>query len=93
MNAAELKERVTGAFKRPYWWGVLAIVVLLLINVIKDPSYLDVSYSDNLGGLVGNLVDILRYAAPTLMVAVGMSLVIARLLVAGSADCPCRPGT
>lgn len=77
MNAAELKERVTGAFKRPYWWGVLAIVVLLLINLIKDPSYLDVSYSDNLGGLVGNLVDILRYAAPTLMVAVGMSLVIA----------------
>jgi simple sugar transport system permease protein len=38
---------------------------------------LSLSYSENTNGLVGNLIDILRYAAPTLMVAVGMSLVIA----------------
>lgn len=76
MNVDKLVKGAVNGLKRPYWWGVLAIILLLLVNVAKDSSYLSVSYSDS-GVLVGNLIDILRYAAPTLMVAVGMSLVIA----------------
>lgn len=77
MSQALSVKSVASGLKRPYWWGVLAIVILLAVNVIKDPNYFDLSYSETAGGYVGNLVDILRYAAPILMVAVGMSLVIA----------------
>jgi simple sugar transport system permease protein len=77
MSFSTVWKSVVEGLKRPYWWGVLAILLLLFINVLKDPTYLSLSYSENTNGLVGNLIDILRYAAPTLMVAVGMSLVIA----------------
>jgi simple sugar transport system permease protein len=58
-------------------WAVSAIVVLLVINMIKDPSYLSITYSSNTGAFVGNLVDIARASAPILMIATGMCLVIA----------------
>ncbi|WP_372969199.1 ABC transporter permease, partial [Microbacterium sp.] len=45
--------------------------------VIKDPTYLALSINPNNGNLVGNLIDILRQAAPIMMIAIGMSLVIA----------------
>src|SRR5690625_2921962 len=57
-------------------WGVIAIVALLIINLIKDPGYLSISVGSN-GHLVGNIIDIMRAAAPILMIAVGMTLVIA----------------
>ncbi|MBA8816770.1 simple sugar transport system permease protein [Microbacterium halimionae] len=63
--------------RKPYFWGIIAIVALLLLNVLKDPSYLAVSVSPSTGYLVGNLIDIMRYSAPILMIAIGMSLVIA----------------
>ncbi len=72
-----LATRLRDLTGRAYVWGMLAVVLLLLVNLATDPSYLAISYSENLGGLVGNLVDILRAAAPVLMIAVGMSLVIA----------------
>lgn len=62
--------------KRQYFWGIVAIVLLLLINVVRDPGYLAISVSEN-GNLVGNLIDILRASAPVMMIAVGMCLVIA----------------
>lgn len=66
---------LSALFHRPYMWGVLAIVALLVINLIKDPGYLALSTSG--GHLVGNVVDIMRASAPILMIATGMSLVIA----------------
>ncbi|OUE24375.1 ABC transporter permease [Clavibacter michiganensis] len=62
---------------RPWFWGTVAIVLLLAINVAKDPGYLALSVNPDTGNLVGNLVDILRAAAPVLMIAVGMCLVVA----------------
>ncbi|HJA04057.1 MAG TPA: ABC transporter permease [Candidatus Microbacterium stercoravium] len=62
--------------KRQYIWGIVAIALLLLINVIKDPTYLAISVGHN-GHLVGNGIDILRSAAPVMMIAVGMCLVVA----------------
>lgn len=58
-------------------WSVAAIVGLLCINLAKDPGYLSITYSSNTGAFVGNLVDIARAAAPILMIATGMCLVIA----------------
>lgn len=63
--------------RKPFFWGLIAIVALLALNVIKDPNYLAFSINPTNGNLVGNLVDILRASAPILMIAVGMSLVIA----------------
>ena len=62
---------------RPFFWGIVAIAALLALNVIKDPGYLAISVNPANGNLVGNLIDILRYAAPIMMIAIGMSLVIA----------------
>ena len=69
--------RVFRALGSQNLWGIIAIVCLLAINLIKDPSYLNITYSSNTGAFVGNLVDILRASAPILMIAVGMCLVIA----------------
>lgn len=64
-------------FRGQYIWGLLAIVVLIVINLVRDPSYLAISVNQVNGNYMGNLLDILRAAAPILMIAVGMCLVIA----------------
>ncbi|PPG41990.1 sugar ABC transporter permease [Pseudoclavibacter sp. RFBA6] len=66
-----------GAFRQPYIWAVVALVLLIIINLIKDPGYLGVSVNQATGDLNGNLIDILRASAPVMMIAVGMTLVIA----------------
>ncbi|MDR0959305.1 MAG: ABC transporter permease [Propionibacteriaceae bacterium] len=63
--------------RKPFFWGIVAIVALLLLNVVKDPAYLAITVNPANGNLVGNLIDIMRSSAPVLMIAVGMSLVIA----------------
>lgn len=62
---------------KPWFWGIVALVALLALNVVKDPGYLALSVNPANGNLVGNLIDILRAAAPIMMIALGMSLVIA----------------
>ena len=54
---------------------MLALVALLVIDVIANPSFLSIRMQD--GHLYGNLIDILRNGAPVLLVALGMTLVIA----------------
>jgi ribose/xylose/arabinose/galactoside ABC-type transport system permease subunit len=50
-------------------------VLLLFVDVIANPGFLEVRMQD--GHLYGNLIDILRNGAPVLLVALGMTLVIA----------------
>lgn len=57
------------------FWPVAMLIALFVINVIAFPGFFDVEIKD--GHLFGSLVDILRNGAPTLIVAVGMTLVIA----------------
>src|SRR4051812_34887978 len=71
------RERILDIIRRPYFWGIVAIALLLIINVAKDPGYLAITVSPTTGNLVGNLIDILRAAAPIVLIAVGMCLVIA----------------
>jgi galactofuranose transport system permease protein len=56
-------------------WPALALVVLLVVNVVATPQFLEVRVQD--GHLYGSLVDIVRNGAPVLLVALGMTLVIA----------------
>ncbi|WP_447009836.1 ABC transporter permease [Saccharothrix hoggarensis] len=56
-------------------WPVLALVALLILNVVVTPSFFSIRLQD--GHLFGSLIDILRNGAPTLLIALGMTLVIA----------------
>jgi galactofuranose transport system permease protein len=77
MSTAARSSWLREVVRKPYFWGLIAILALLLLNVLKDPNYLAVSVNPTNGHLVGNVIDILRASAPILMIAVGMSLVIA----------------
>ncbi|QJU52586.1 ABC transporter permease [Herbiconiux sp. KACC 21604] len=57
------------------FWPVVMLLVLVAINVIAFPGFLTITVKD--GHLFGSVIDILRNGAPTLIIAVGMTLVIA----------------
>lgn len=63
--------------RTPWFWGIVGIVLLLILNVVKDPTYLSVGINPTTGMLAGNLLDILRVSAPIIMIALGMTFVIA----------------
>ncbi|MFM6850803.1 MAG: ABC transporter permease [Terrabacter sp.] len=56
-------------------WPLLALAALLAANAVRNPGFLSVRVQD--GHLYGSLVDILKNGAPTLLIALGMTLVIA----------------
>ena len=67
-----MKHRLTAS---PLLWPVLALAALLVLNVVLTPHFLSLRIED--GHLYGSLIDILRNGAPTMLVALGMTLVIA----------------
>lgn len=71
------RPRAGAVLRAPYFWGLVAIALLLAVNTIKDPGYLAISVHPTTGNLAGNLIDIMRSAAPILMIATGMALVVA----------------
>ncbi|OLF12205.1 sugar ABC transporter permease [Actinophytocola xinjiangensis] len=56
-------------------WPALALVALLVLNLVVTPSFFELRIRD--GHLFGSLVDVLRNGAPTVLIALGMTLVIA----------------
>ena len=56
-------------------WPVIALAALLLLNQIFRPDFLGLRMQD--GHLYGSLIDIMRNGAPTILIALGMTLVIA----------------
>jgi simple sugar transport system permease protein len=54
---------------------LLILFLILLFNLIIQPGFLSVEIRD--GRLVGNLVSILNRSVPTMLLAIGMTLVIA----------------
>jgi galactofuranose transport system permease protein len=57
------------------FWPAVALVAMLVANTIYRPSFLSIEVRD--GHLYGSLIDILRLSAPLMIVALGMTLVIA----------------
>ena len=57
------------------FWPVAALVALLIFNVIVTPTFFSLYVRD--GHLFGSIIDIMRNGAPTMLVALGMTLVIA----------------
>lgn len=60
-----------------WFWAIVGILLLLAVNMIKDPSYLAIGTNPTTGMLTGNLLDILRVSAPIIMISLGMTFVIA----------------
>ena len=71
----EAPSRLRTMLRSRLLWPILALVALLLVNVAKSPGFLSIRMQD--GHLFGSLIDILRNGAPILLVALGMTLVIA----------------
>jgi ribose/xylose/arabinose/galactoside ABC-type transport system permease subunit len=69
--AARLKEL---AGQRLFWPAVI-LVLLLLSNLFVTPSFFKIQLKD--GHLYGSLIDILRGSTPLVLVALGMTMVIA----------------
>ena len=61
--------------KSPLFWPLILIGAVLLLNFILDPGFFSITVRD--GRLYGSLIDILKHAAPVMLVSVGMALVIA----------------
>lgn len=72
--SSEKKKRGGPAIPKRLLLTIIALVLLIIIDVIKDPSFLHIGYVN--GGLNGPLIDVIRDSAPFLMIAVGMTLVI-----------------
>ena len=68
--------RALGALTRHrLFWPAMILVALLALNVVFTDNFLNVQMRD--GHLYGSLIDILRFGAPLILVALGMTLVIA----------------
>lgn len=61
--------------KHRLFWPVAALLSLIVVNTIARPQFIKVTVRD--GQLYGALIDILRNSAPLMLVALGMTIVIA----------------
>jgi simple sugar transport system permease protein len=61
--------------RRPLAWPLIALALLIAADQIARPGFLSIRIQD--GHLYGNIIDILRNAAPVALIGLGMTLVIA----------------
>ena len=64
-----------GVVKHRLFWPIVALLTLVVINTVARPQFIKVTVRD--GQLYGALIDILRNSAPLMLVALGMTIVIA----------------
>ncbi|HTZ51354.1 MAG TPA: ABC transporter permease [Spirochaetia bacterium] len=57
------------------FWALVALAALLVFNLFFTPNFMRVTIRE--GHLYGNLIDILKNGAPIMLLAIGMTLVIA----------------
>lgn len=66
---------MTMLMKHRLFWPVFSLLALIVINTIARPQFIKITVRD--GEFYGALIDILRNCAPLMLVALGMTLVIA----------------
>ncbi len=57
------------------FWPLIALIALVVVNTIASPQFIAITVRD--GQLYGTPIDILRTSAPLMLVALGMTIVIA----------------
>ncbi len=66
---------MTAIYKHRLFWPIASLLALIAINAIARPQFIKVTVRD--GELYGALVTILKDSAPLMLVALGMTIVIA----------------
>ncbi len=66
---------MTRIWKHRLFWPLAALLTLVVVNSIARPQFLTITMRD--GELYGALINILRNSAPLMLVALGMTIVIA----------------
>lgn len=66
---------MSGLLKHRLFWPVVSLVVLIAVNTAVRPRFIRITLRD--GEFYGALIDILRNSAPLMLVALGMTIVIA----------------
>lgn len=61
--------------RKKIFWPVAALLILMAFNLFFTPNFFRIEIKD--GHLYGNLIDILKNAAPIMLLAIGLTLVIA----------------
>jgi ribose/xylose/arabinose/galactoside ABC-type transport system permease subunit len=69
------RERLAAMATHRLFWPAVVLVLLLLSNLFFTPSFFKIRLQD--GHLYGSLIDILRGSTPLVLVALGMTMVIA----------------
>lgn len=67
--------RLTRLTNNRLFWPVLAFALVMLFNLVYSPGFFEIEIKD--AHLYGSLIDILNRGAPLMIVALGMTLVIA----------------
>ena len=75
MSALRSVARAAGARDSRLLVPIAALAAILLLDLVFVPGFFNLEVKD--GHLFGSLVDILRNSAPTVVLAIGMTLVIA----------------
>ena len=57
------------------FWPLICLFIVLLINLIKTPTFFSISINN--GVLYGYLIDVLNRSSELIILAVGMTLVVA----------------
>lgn len=70
-----MRQAITNFMQAKIFWPLVALVLLLLINFIIIPGFFHITVKN--GHLFGSLIDILNRVIPLLVIAIGMTLVIA----------------
>ena len=66
---------MTKIVKHRLFWPTFSLIALIAVNTVARPQFVKITVRD--GQLYGALIDILRNSAPLMLVALGMTLVIA----------------
>ncbi|WP_062287790.1 ABC transporter permease [Demequina phytophila] len=66
---------MTAVYKHRLFWPIVSLLTLIAINAIARPQFITITMRD--GELYGALITILRDSAPLMLVALGMTIVIA----------------
>jgi len=66
---------MNGLIKHHLFWPLIVLAALLLFNLLYSPDFFHLVMRD--GHLYGSLIDILNFGSPLILVAIGMTLVIA----------------
>jgi galactofuranose transport system permease protein len=74
-NASQADSVLRRASSHKLFWPLVTLAVLCLVNFWFNPSFFHVEIKD--GHLYGSTIDILNRAAPLMLVAMGMTIVIA----------------